>query len=121
MTRSLKLPADPDGNLHKMSITVDMKRRSPTIPERKTIVEFNNAGKFAELLTIAKTDAFLINTDDMEYGGNFDELKECTKAVKAAYKLDVRPPACIRKDIILHPIQVNNKQIQPCDYLPPSK
>eukprot|EP01032_Pedospumella_encystans_P007915 gene7915-9434_t len=106
MSRSLRVPTDPDGGLHKLSLIVDLKRRSPTIPEQKTIVEFSSAGKFAELLTIAKTDAFLINTEEMEYGGQLSDLKECVDAVKKAYKGKRSPPACINKDIIIHPIQI---------------
>jgi len=106
MSRSLRIPTDPDGGLHKLSLIVDLKRRSPTIPEKKTIVEFSSSGKFAELLTIAKTDAFLINTEEMEYGGQLSDLKECADAVKKAYKGNGSPPACINKDIIIHPIQV---------------
>lgn len=107
MTRSLRVPTDPDGGLHKLSLIVDLKRFSPTVPERKTVVEFSSAGKFAELLTVAKTDAFLINTEEMEYGGQLSDLKECADAVKRACKGNVRPPACINKDIIIHPIQVD--------------
>ena len=89
-----------------MSVMIDMKRRSPTIPERRNVVEYSSAGKFAELLTRAKADAFLINTDEMEYGGVASDLRECVKAVR-----DVRPnnqnaPACVQKDIIIHPVQV---------------
>ena len=105
MTNAIRRPAD--GNAHTMSITIDLKRRSPTVPERKDIVEFSSAGQFVELLTKAKTDAFLINTDEMEYGGKMTDLKESAQAVRRAYKLGGDPPACIQKDIILHPVQVD--------------
>lgn len=105
MTKSLKLPPERS-NIHRMSVTIDMKRMSPTFPDKKQIVEFSSAGRFAELLTLAGANSFLINTDEMEYGGTFEELKECTKAVRKAYKGSGTPPACIRKDLIIHPIQV---------------
>jgi len=106
MTRSLRLPADHT-NIHRLSVTIDMKRTSPTFPDKKNVVEFTNAGRFAELLTLAGANSFFINTDEMEYGGTFEELKECTTAVKRTYKGSGCPPACIRKDLIIHPIQVH--------------
>ena len=90
--------------LHTMSIVVDMKRRSPTIPERRNIVEYANAAKFADLLTLAGVDAFLMNTDEVEYGGKFSELKEVARSTKL-----VKPntaPAIIQKDVIIHPVQI---------------
>lgn len=94
MTNSLKRPADGKENLHTMGVMIDMKRRSPTIPDRRNIVEFSrftsshfnrmyqnvyimniiiSAGKFAELLTRVNADAFLVNTDEMEYGGKMSK------------------------------------------------
>jgi indole-3-glycerol phosphate synthase len=105
VTKSLKREADGKQGLHTMSVMVDMKRRSPTVPEQREIVDFSNAAKFAELLTLAGTDAFLINTDELEYGGKFSELKECAKSTKLIRPQ--APPACIMKDIIIHPVQVS--------------
>lgn len=67
-------------------------------------MEFSSPGKFAELLTLAGADAFLVNTDELEYGGKFSDLAEVVKAVKKAKPNN--PPACIVKDIIIHPVQV---------------
>jgi indole-3-glycerol phosphate synthase len=92
--------------MHTMSVLVDLKRRSPTIPDRRNIVEFSSAAKFAELLTLAGADGFLVNTDEMEYGGRFTDLKETVKATRAASPK--KPPACIHKDIIIHPVQVSS-------------
>ena len=92
------------GGLHTMSVLVDMKRRSPTVPQRRNIVEFANAGKFAELLTLTGADAFFVNTDELEYGGKFSELRDCVMATRAARPK--KPPACIVKDIIIHPVQI---------------
>lgn len=88
-----------------MSIVIDIKRRSPTIHEKRNIVDYSSAAKFSELLTKAGADAFLINTDDIEYGGKFEDLYETSKAVKSA-SLRLIPPAVIQKDLIIHPVQV---------------
>jgi indole-3-glycerol phosphate synthase len=86
---------------------IDMKRMSPTVTEKRNIVDFSDAGKFSELLTKVGADAFLINTDEMEYGGRLEDLKASVKAVKEAVAGTGRsPPACIHKDLIIHPVQV---------------
>ena len=103
ITNALKRDISKEG-LHTMSVLIDMKRRSPTIPQKRNIVEFSNAAKFAELLTLTGSDAFLINTDELEYGGNFGELKACVQATRMARPS--QPPACIHKDIIIHPVQI---------------
>lgn len=87
-----------------MNVLVDMKRRSPTIIERKNIVEYANPGKFAELLGVAGADALLVSTDDMEYGGSLGDLKAASKTLRS-WK-PAKPPAVIRKDLIIHPVQV---------------
>jgi hypothetical protein len=103
VSRCLKRAATKEG-YHTVSVLVDMKRTSPTRPDQRAIVEFASASKYAELLTLCGVDAFLINTDEQEYGGRFSDLKESSSALKALHpKL---PPACIVKDIFLHPIQV---------------
>ena len=111
ITNALKRDTSKDG-LHTMSVLIDMKRRSPTIPQKRNIVEFSNAAKFAELLTLTGSDAFLINTDELEYGGNFAELKSCVQATRMASPS--KPPACIHKDIIIHPVQIAQALEQGC-------
>lgn len=105
ITNALK--RDPFGNekLHTMSVLVDMKRKSPTIPYKRNIVEFSSAGKFAELLALSGVDAFLINTDELEYGGRFSDIKECSRAIRLV-KPRITPPPCINKDTIIHPVQI---------------
>lgn len=105
VTKALKREPDGKEGLHTMSVMVDLKRKSPTIPESRSIVDFANAGKLAELLALSGVDSFLINTDQQEYGGSYGDLKECVKSVKAA-KPRV-PPPIINKDIIIHPVQVH--------------
>lgn len=104
VTRSLKKTAFGKQNLHTMSVLVDMKRTSPTIPDKRNVVEFSSAKQFAELLVLSNVDAFMINLDESEYGGKFSDLKECVNRMKEL-KPD-SPPACIAKDIFIHPIQV---------------
>jgi indole-3-glycerol phosphate synthase len=107
VTKSLQVePLDDDGGLRRMSVTVDLKRKSPTVSDRRNIVEFSNAPKFAELLAMAGSDAFLINTDDVEYGGRPDDLKSCSDTLRLRTPADEHPPACIHKDIIIHPVQI---------------
>ncbi len=105
ITNSLRIePEDGDDGLKTMSVLVDMKRQSPTIPDKRNIVEFSNAGKFSELLTLAGADAFLINTDDVEYGGREDDLLAACQSVRLIKPN--KPPCCIHKDIIIHPVQI---------------
>lgn len=101
ITNALKREAFGKDNLHTMSIIVDMKRRSPTVPRQRNIVEYSNAPKFAELLTLSGVDGLLINTEELEYGGKYEELKASVKASKAVRPNN--PLACIHKDIIIHP------------------
>ena len=104
VTNSLKMPGDGPEMLHTMSVLCDLKRRSPTIPESRNIVEFASASSFAEVLTTAGVDGFFINLEESEYGGKQGELKDCVSATKAAKQ--EKPPACIAKDLIIHPMQV---------------
>jgi indole-3-glycerol phosphate synthase len=104
VTRSVKSFAGKDSDAHKMTVMVDMKRKSPTVPTNRNIVEFSRADKFCELLTLSGADSFLINTDEFEYGGTESDLKDCIKSSKLA-RPD-RPPAIIHKDIIIHPVQI---------------
>lgn len=112
VSKALKRDTSGDAdNLHAMSVLVDLKRRSPTIPQRRNVVEFSSAAKFAELLALAATDAFLINTDETEYGGNLQDLQETSKALAVTRSTGpgvAAPsvPACICKDIIIHPVQI---------------
>eukprot|EP00597_Dinobryon_sp_UTEXLB2267_P013551 CAMPEP_0170121300 /NCGR_PEP_ID=MMETSP0020_2-20130122/15779_1 /TAXON_ID=98059 /ORGANISM="Dinobryon sp., Strain UTEXLB2267" /LENGTH=237 /DNA_ID=CAMNT_0010351575 /DNA_START=228 /DNA_END=941 /DNA_ORIENTATION=- len=87
-----------------MSVLVDMKRRSPTIYDRREIVDYSSAGTFCELLTKVNADAFLINTDEYEYGGKATDLKDSVEGAKRARPRN--PPSCVLKDIIIHPIQI---------------
>jgi indole-3-glycerol phosphate synthase len=104
VTKALKRPGDGEENLHTMSVLCDLKRRSPTIPSNRNILEFSSASKFAEVLTLAQVDGFLINTEPYEYGGSMEELKECVQVSRAARPQN--PPCLVQKDLIIHPVQI---------------
>ena len=53
---------------------------------------------------MANTDSFLINLNEQEYGGRFTDLKDCVNKMKELRPNN--PPACIAKDIFIHPIQI---------------
>ena len=107
VSKALKRDTVDQEGLHTMSVLVDLKRRSPTIPQQRNVVDFSSAAKFAELLALAEADAFLINTDETEYGGNLRDLQETSKALRAVQSASGKaPPACICKDIIIHPVQI---------------
>ena len=106
VTRALKRDSFGADGQHTMSVLVDMKRRSPTVPTKRNMVEFSSAGKFAELLSLAGADALMINTDDLEYGGRAADLQEASRAVRAIASSSRPSPPIIHKDIIIHPVQV---------------
>lgn len=103
VAKALKKPnAGPDEQ-GKMSLIVDVKRKSPTIPTNRDVVDYTNAGEFCQLLAQIEVDGFLLNTEP-EYGGKFQDLKESRESLKRL-GLETTPPL-IHKDLIIHPIQV---------------
>ncbi len=104
LTRCIKREYYGKDELIQMSVMVDMKRRSPTIPHQIDVVDYPSASEFCKLLAAIHVDAFMINTDETEYGGSLEDLKSCSKAMKAFNPQ--KAPACIQKDLIIHPIQV---------------
>jgi indole-3-glycerol phosphate synthase len=111
VTNALKRNTTDAEQLHTMSVMVDLKRRSPTIPHSRNVVEFQSAAKFAELLAQAEVDALMINTDEQEYGGKLADLRETSKALRLLpsplqQQQQRPPPVCIAKDIIIHPVQI---------------
>lgn len=103
VANALRRKVGKDG-LHTMSVMVDVKRRSPTNPDHRNIVDFSTASKFTELLTLAGSDAFLINTEEVEYGGNFNDLKQSVQSTRSVRPAN--PPPCVQKDLIIHPVQI---------------
>jgi indole-3-glycerol phosphate synthase len=104
LTQSIKREYFGKEELIQMSVMIDVKRRSPTIPNRREIVDYGKADEFVRLLAAIHVDAFLINTDAIEYGGSQDDLKLASKAMKK-FRPE-KPPPCVQKDLIIHPIQV---------------
>lgn len=68
-TQNLGSGSQANAGLHTMSLVIDMKRRSPTNPDVRRVMEFDSAGHYAKLLAQVSVDALLINTEEMEYGG----------------------------------------------------
>lgn len=111
IAKALKKPDFGPDELGKMSITVDVKRKSPTVPERRDVVDYTNAGEFSQLLCKINVDGLFINTE-LEYGGKFSELKECHDALKQLGREQV--PPIIHKELIIHPIQVRRNKCYIC-------
>lgn len=107
VTRSIRKPGGPKDD-HMMSIIVDVKKKSPTIPSQRNVVDFSCAADYCCLLSNVGVDALLINTDDVDYGGSWDDLQLTSRALEKLNRATT--PACIAKDVFIHPIQV-------CHYL----
>lgn len=105
IAKALRKPDFGPEELGKMSVIVDVKRKSPTVTERRDVVDFTNAGEFCQLLSKIGINGLFINTE-MEYGGKFPELKECHDALKCMGHDNI--PPLIHKDLIIHPIQVRH-------------
>ena len=104
VTHALKrMLSDTETYDGSMSVVVDMKRKSPTIPDHKQILEYDDAAHYACMLARSKVDAILVCTDELEYGGKLADLKSSSRALRDQFD---KPPACIAKDVIIHPVQV---------------
>jgi indole-3-glycerol phosphate synthase len=86
----------PDG---KLSVIAEIKRRSPSAGE---IAAGISAADQAVKYRLAGAAALSVLTDGKYFGGTLDDLR----AVTALFRGD--PPAipCLRKDFMVHPIQV---------------
>ena len=105
LTNAIKRIDLPDkGTYQTLSVLCDMKRRSPTVPERREIVDFDDAGRFAGLLIKSGIDAVMVNTNEAAYGGNVEDVRKVFSAVRRIKPSD--PTPIVAKDIIVHPIQV---------------
>lgn len=102
-TNCIRKPGGPKDD-HMMSVIVDVKKKSPTIPSQRNVVDFSSAADYCCLLSNVGVDAFFVNTDDVDYGGSWDDLRSTSRALEK-----IKPdctPACIAKDVFIHPIQV---------------
>jgi indole-3-glycerol phosphate synthase len=85
-----------DGTL---AVIAEIKRRSPSAGDIKASASaFEQARRYQN----AGADALSVLTDEKFFGGTLDDLREVTAYFRVA------PPArpCLRKDFMVHPIQV---------------
>jgi indole-3-glycerol phosphate synthase len=83
----------------RLAVIAEMKRRSPSagaIAESVSAVE--QAGSYAR----AGTAAISVLTDEKYFGGTLDDLR----AVTTALRQDRLRVPCLRKDFMVHPVQV---------------
>jgi indole-3-glycerol phosphate synthase len=83
----------------RMAVVAEIKRRSPSAG---SINEGASAPEQARRYQVAGADALSVLTDEKFFGGRLNDLRD------VAALLASRPPACpcLRKDFIVHPIQV---------------
>jgi indole-3-glycerol phosphate synthase len=83
----------------KLAIIGEIKRRSPSAGE---IAENASAGERARIYHAAGVDALSVLTDEKFFGGSLADLREVAAQMRAS-----RPCLpCLRKDFMVHPIQV---------------
>ncbi|RYG67845.1 hypothetical protein EON64_06525, partial [archaeon] len=59
-TRAIRRPPVGLSKSHTMSITVDMKRTSPTLPSHRQVVDYADAGHFGGLLGQVGVDVVMV-------------------------------------------------------------
>ncbi|MEO6874293.1 MAG: indole-3-glycerol phosphate synthase TrpC [Opitutaceae bacterium] len=86
----------PDG---KLAIIAEIKRRSPSAGEIKAgVTALDQARRYQS----AGADALSVLTDDKYFGGSLADLREVT----AYFQENAPAIPCLRKDFMVHPIQV---------------
>lgn len=83
----------------KLAVISEIKRRSPSAGDIKAGA---SALEQAQLYQQAGADALSILTDENFFGGTLDDLREVT----AKFGQSPASPPCLRKDFMVHPIQV---------------
>ncbi len=83
----------------RLALIAEMKRRSPSAG---AIAEQTDANVQAGRYAAAGTDAISVLTDERFFGGSLDDLRLVTDAFR---RDGIRVP-CLRKDFMVHPIQV---------------
>jgi indole-3-glycerol phosphate synthase len=83
----------------KLAVISEIKRRSPSAGEIKAGA---SAIEQAQRYRTAGADALSILTDQQFFGGTLDDLREVT----AEFGRSLPAPPCLRKDFMVHPIQV---------------
>jgi len=83
----------------QLAVIAEIKRRSPSAGEIKALA---SAVEQARRYQAAGADALSVLTDGKYFGGSLDDLREVTAHFASA--APARP--CLRKDFMVHPIQV---------------
>ena len=87
----------------KLAVISEIKRRSPSAGDIKAGV---SALEQARRYDAAGADALSILTDEKFFGGTLDDLRQVTDEFRAAAASGGRARPCLRKDFMVHPIQV---------------
>jgi len=107
----------PDGRL---AVIAEIKRRSPSAG---AIAENASATEQARRYQAAGASALSVLTDSKYFGGELGDLRDVVEVLRREKEVDgggsaakaeragallavLRPPPCLRKDFMLHPIQV---------------
>jgi indole-3-glycerol phosphate synthase len=83
----------------KLAIIAEIKRRSPSAGDIRAGA---NALEQARRYEAAGADALSVLTDQKYFGGSLADLREVTAHFRAA----AAPRPCLRKDFMVHPVQV---------------
>jgi indole-3-glycerol phosphate synthase len=96
----------------RLAVIAEIKRRSPSAGEIKAGA---SAVGQARRYQAAGADALSVLTDFQYFGGTLDDLRGVTAGLRTAPPFlgagVTPPPPCLRKDFMLHPIQV----LQACE------
>ena len=83
----------------KLSVVAEIKRRSPSAGE---IASGASSLDQARRYRAAGADALSILTDEKYFGGSLEDLR----GVSELFRKEPPGPPCLRKDFMVHPIQV---------------
>jgi indole-3-glycerol phosphate synthase len=96
----------------RLAVIAEIKRRSPSAGEIKAGA---SAVGQARRFQAAGADALSVLTDFQYFGGTLDDLRGVTAGLRTASPFPgvggTHPPPCLRKDFMVHPIQV----LQACE------
>jgi indole-3-glycerol phosphate synthase len=90
----------------RLAVIAEIKRRSPSAGEIKAGA---SAAGQARRYQAAGADALSVLTDLHYFGGTLDDLRSVTSGLRSAPPFpaaDGPPPPCLRKDFMVHPLQV---------------
>lgn len=91
----------------RLAVIAEIKRRSPSAGEiRSGVSATNQAMRYRD----AGADALSVLTDEKYFGGSLDDLRGVTAQFRgvapAPAAAAAPPPPCLRKDFMVHPVQV---------------